>query len=138
MVYTISQAADLAGISAHTLRYYDKLGLLPFVDRDKNGNRAFKKSDIEWLGIITCLKKSGMSIKKIRQYVEWGMKGDTTLKERLEVFETHKLAVLNQIEEMQSYLQKIDYKIWYYKTAISHGTTAALPQDNCIFVEDLN
>ncbi|WP_042163353.1 MerR family transcriptional regulator [Paenibacillus gorillae] len=57
MGYTISQVAERTELTAHTLRYYDKLGLLPFVDRDKAGNRDFKESDFVWLDIITCLKK---------------------------------------------------------------------------------
>lgn len=138
MGYTVSEVAEMTGISAHTLRYYDKQGLLPFVDRNKVGNRDFKDSDFEWLGVITCLKKSGMSVKKIREYIEWCMEGDTTLHERLDVFENHKQAVIDKIAELEMYLDKIDYKIWYYKTAIESGTVAVHTGDNCVFTEDFN
>jgi len=136
MGYTISQVAEKTGLTAHTLRFYDKQGLLPFVDRNKSGNRDFKESDFEWLGVITCLKKSGMPVKKIKQYIDWGMEGDTTLNQRLEVFEKHRNFVVEKMAELEKYLQKIDYKIWYYKTAIDHGTTAVHAQDNCIWVEE--
>lgn len=136
MGYTIGQIAERTGISAHTLRFYDKQGLLPFVDRNQAGNRDFKESDLEWLAVIACLKNSGMPVKKIRQYIEWGMEGDATLKRRLEVFETHKQVVTEKMAELETYLQKIDNKIRYYKTAIEFGSTAIHAQNNCIWTEE--
>ncbi|MBO7743045.1 MerR family transcriptional regulator [Paenibacillus sp. MWE-103] len=135
MGYTISQAAERTGLTAHTLRFYDKQGLLPFVDRTPAGNRDFKESDFEWLGVIACLKNSGMPVKQIRQYIEWGMEGDDTLKQRLAVFKNHRNAVLEKIAELQGYMSKIDQKIWYYKTAIAHGTTAVHAETDCVFTE---
>jgi DNA-binding transcriptional MerR regulator len=134
--YTISQVANRTGLTAHTLRFYDKQGLLPFVDRNQAGNRDFKESDFEWLAVITCLKKSGMPVRKIKEYVDWSIEGDATLKQRLEVFETHKNVVLEKIAELETYLEKIDYKIWYYKTAIDSGTTAIHSQNNCVWTEE--
>ncbi|RJX38522.1 MerR family transcriptional regulator [Paenibacillus pinisoli] len=131
--YTISQIAEITGLTAHTLRYYDKQGLLPFVDRDKAGNRAFKESDLQWLAIITCLKKSGMPVKKIREYMDWCMEGDVTLHQRLDAFEAHKRFVADKIAELESYMHKIDYKIWYYKTAIELGTESVISQSNCVW-----
>ncbi|WP_258297246.1 MerR family transcriptional regulator [Paenibacillus peoriae] len=136
MGYTISEVADRTGLTAHTLRFYDKEGLLPFVDRNKTGNRDFKESDFEWLAVITCLKKSGMPIKRIKQFIDWCMEGDPTLYQRLEVFETHKRAVIEKITELEKYMEKIDYKIWYYKTAINAGTEAVHSQQTCALAED--
>lgn len=70
MVYTVGEMAKLLGVAASTLRYYDKEGLLPFVERSSGGIRMFRESDIEWLQVIGCMKKAGMSIKDIRQYIE--------------------------------------------------------------------
>lgn len=67
MVYTIGEMAKMLGVPAYTLRYYDKEGLLPFVARSSGGIRQFRESDIEWLRVIGCMKKAGMSIKDIRQ-----------------------------------------------------------------------
>ncbi|WP_058304416.1 MerR family transcriptional regulator [Gorillibacterium timonense] len=136
MGYTISQVADKTGITAHTLRFYDKEGLLPFVDRNKAGNRDFKESDFEWLAVITCLKKSGMPVKKIREFVDWSMEGDGTLQQRLEVFEIHKKAVMEKIAELEKYMEKIEYKIWYFKTAIDYGTEAVHSQNKCVLADD--
>lgn len=67
MVYTIGEMAKMLGVPASTLRYYDKEGLLPFVARSSGGIRQFRENDIEWLRVIDCMKKAGMSIKDIRQ-----------------------------------------------------------------------
>lgn len=65
MVYTVGEMAKLLGVAASTLRYYDKEGLLPFVERSSGGIRMFRESDIEWLKVIGCMKKAGMSIKEV-------------------------------------------------------------------------
>ena len=86
MVYTVGEMAKLLGITASTLRYYDKEGLLPFVERSSGGIRMFQKSDFEWLQVIGCMKKAGMSIKDIRQYIEMALQGDETISLRLAMF----------------------------------------------------
>lgn len=122
MSYTIAQAAKKCGLSAHTLRYYEKEGLMPFVDRAPSGIRAFKDDDFEWLRIITCLKKTGMPVKQIRQFIDWCLEGDATLKQRLRLFVEQKESVQNQIEQLNRYMEMLDYKIWYYETAVKAGT----------------
>lgn len=83
MVYTVGEMAKLLDIPASTLRYYDKEGLLPFVERSSGGIRLFRKSDFEWLQVIGCMKKAGMSIRDIRQYIEQAQRGDDTIALRL-------------------------------------------------------
>ena len=83
MVYTVGEMARLLNVRASTLRYYDKEGLLPFVERSSGGIRMFKDSDYEWLQVIGCLKKAGMSIRDIRQYIEQAQQGDDTIVLRL-------------------------------------------------------
>ena len=86
MVYTVGEMAKLLDIPASTLRYYDKEGLLPFVERSSGGIRLFRKSDFEWLQVIGCMKKAGMSIRDIRQYIQLAMQGDDTIDTRLQMF----------------------------------------------------
>lgn len=86
MVYTVGEMAKMLGVSASTLRYYDKEGLLPFVERSSGGIRMFRDSDIEWLQVIGCMKKAGMSIKDIKQYIEMALQGDETIGLRLDMF----------------------------------------------------
>ena len=86
MVYTVGEMARLLNIPASTLRYYDKEGLLPFVERSSGGIRMFRDADFEWLQIIGCMKKAGLSIRDIRQYIEMALQGDNTLALRLQMF----------------------------------------------------
>ena len=122
MVYTVGEMAKLLGITASTLRYYDKEGLLPFVERSSGGIRMFQESDFEWLQVIGCMKKAGMSIKDIRQYIEMALQGDETIGPRLAMFRHQREALKQQMEELQRTMQMVDYKCWYYETALEAGT----------------
>ena len=122
MVYTVGETAKLVGITASTLRYYDKEGLLPFVERSSGGIRMFQESDFEWLQVIGCMKKAGMSIKDIRQYIEMALQGDDTIGLRLAMFRHQQEALKQQMEELQRTMQMVDYKCWYYETALKAGT----------------
>ena len=126
MYYSIGEAAQRMHLSAPTLRYYDKEGLLPFVDRSAGGARMFKESDFEWLRLIECLKSTGMPIRDIKQFIDWYMEGDTTLPQRRDMFYERKRAVEAQIEMLQATLDMIDYKCWYYDTAVAAGSSRAL------------
>ena len=79
MLYTVGEMAKKFDIVPSTLRYYDKEGLLPFVERSGGGIRMFKESDSEWLSVIECLKKTGMTIREIRQFIDWCIEGDSTI-----------------------------------------------------------
>ena len=122
MPYTIKQAAELTNLTPVTLRYYDKQGLLPFMERKESGYRMFSDGDIAMLRVIECLKKSGMSIKDIRQFSEWVLMGDDSLQERYEMFLERKKAVEAQMADLQKTLDFINHKCWYYETAIEAGT----------------
>jgi DNA-binding transcriptional MerR regulator len=111
MNYTISQVAEKMGVTVPTLRYYDKEGLLPFVDRKPNGTRVFKDEDFQGLAIIACMKNSGMPIKDIKRYMDLCKEGDSTLKERLEIFFERKEAVQKQMEELNKVMETINHKI---------------------------
>ena len=113
MPYSIRETAALIGVSPSTLRYYDKEGLLPTVERTAGGMRVFKDSDIEWLRIIDCLKKTGMSLKDIRQFIDMVQAGDSTIEARLAMFERRREAVEGQIAELQKTLDILNYKCWF-------------------------
>lgn len=122
MVYTIGETAKRLNIAASTLRYYDKEGLLPFVERSNGGIRIFKDEDFEWLGIIECLKKTGMPIKEIKEFVDWCVAGDATIDQRLALIKEQQEAVERQIQAMQENLKMLSYKRWYYETAKQAGS----------------
>lgn len=131
MNYTIRQVAEKMGVTVPTLRYYDKEGLLPFVDKKPNGTRVFKDEDFEGLAIITCLKNSGVPIKDIKKYMDLCTEGDSTLKERLEIFLERKQAVQKQMDELNKIMETINHKIWYYETAIEAGTEEVHKNPKC-------
>ena len=128
MVYTVGEMAKLLGVTASTLRYYDKEGLLPFVERSSGGIRMFRDSDIEWLRVIECMKKAGMSIKDIRQYIELALKGDDNIELRLMMFRRQKEVLQQKMAEMQHTMAMVEYKCWYYETAKAAGTVE-VPQN---------
>lgn len=128
MTYTIKQVAEKMEVTIPTLRYYDKEGLLPFLDKKLDGTRVFKDEDFKVLHIITCMKKSGMSIKDIKRFMDFCQEGDSTLHERLEIFLERKKAVQKQMEELNNIMETINHKIWYYVTAIEAGTEAVHEQ----------
>lgn len=124
MLYTIGEMARKMNIAPSTLRYYDKEGLLPFVERSGGGIRMFKESDMEWLSMIECLKKTGMSIKGIKTFIDLCLEGDATIHERLQLIRRQRDAVQEQIRQLNQTLLRLNYKEWYYETAETAGTCA--------------
>ena len=122
MVYTVGEMAKLLEVPASTLRYYDKEGLLPFVERSSGGIRMFQKSDFEWLQVIGCMKKAGMSIRDIRRYIELAMQGDDTIETRLQMFRHQREVATQQLAELRHTLETVEYKCWFYETAKAAGT----------------
>jgi DNA-binding transcriptional MerR regulator len=112
--YTINEVARKFNLSAHALRYYDKEGLLPFIGRDKSGNRIFTDSDLDWVTMICCLKDTGMPIKEIKTYSHWCQMGKETVDERKKMLAVHRLAVEKQINQLRSHLKIIDNKVAMY------------------------
>jgi DNA-binding transcriptional MerR regulator len=110
MTYTISQAAERSGLSIHTIRYYDKEGLLPFVDR-RNGTRVFSEQDIDWIDLIRCLKQTKMSIKDLRSLIQHCTDNDAVLDKGMQILLDHRRQVEAQLEELKGSLDTINYKI---------------------------
>jgi len=121
-IYSISEVAKELNLTAYTLRYYDKEGLMPFVERNASGKRVFKESDIEFLKVIQCLKATGMPIKDIKHFIEWCSDGDSTLQQRYDMFVSRKATIEAQMEDLKKTLEVIEHKTLYYKTALEAGT----------------
>jgi DNA-binding transcriptional MerR regulator len=120
--YTISEVANELNLTVYTLRYYDKEGLMPFVERTSSGIRVFKESDISALKIIECLKATGMPIKEIKTFIDWCSEGDTSLQQRYDMFMERKATVEAQMDELRKTMEVIEHKCLYYKTALDAGT----------------
>ena len=119
----IKEVSNMYHITTDTLRYYEKEGLLPSVSRTDSGIRKFDDDDLDRLSIIECLKKTGLSIKKIKQFIDWCSEGDSTIQLRYEMFQECREETLRKINELKETLEMIDYKCWYYETAMKAGTT---------------
>lgn len=114
MEYTIKQIAEKTNLTPHTIRYYDKEGMLPFVRRNEAGIREFSDNDLEWIFLICCLKNTGMPIKQIKKFIDLCIVGDETLAIRRQMLLTHRKDTLRKISDLQKNLAKIDAKIEYY------------------------
>lgn len=130
--FSIGEVVKRTGLSAHTLRYYEKEGLLPFVTKNSSGLRVYTTNDLRWLSMIECLKDSGLQIKEIRQYIEWFRQGDSTLQQRLELFQNRRKALEAEMARMQTVMNKITFKETLYTTALKLGSLSAADEDKTI------
>ncbi len=126
MTYTIGDVAQKFNLSIHTLRYYEKEGLLPFVQRSDSGIRKFDDNAIEGIKVIECLKKTNMQLKDIKSFMDWCTEGDDSLKQRQKMFHERKAIVEQQIAELNNVMELINYKCWYYDTAVELGSEKAV------------
>ena len=124
-MYTIGQVSKMFGLPISTLRYYDKEGLFPDMERS-SGIRRFGQRELEALRVIECLKKSGMEIKDIRQFMEWCAQGSSTYPQRRAMFLRQKESVEAEIARMNRVLDMLSFKCWYYEQAIKDGNEQRL------------
>ena len=124
MNYSIGEVSQMFDLPASTLRYYDKEGLLPHIRRQGTGIRRFDQRTIEALRVIECLKKSGMEIKDIKQFMAWCAEGPATYGQRLELFRQQRAKVEQEMVRLEKTLAMIDFKCWYYSQAVATGSEA--------------
>ena len=122
----MAEAATELGLSADTLRYYERDGLLlrP-VPRSSSGHRRFEDRDLRWIALITKLRATGMPIRVVRRYAALVRAGDGNEPERLELLQAHRRVVLQQLAEVTSYLSAIDHKIGIYEDRLSRAELSA-------------
>ncbi|WP_243387378.1 MerR family transcriptional regulator [Bacillus kexueae] len=126
MTYSIKEVSEITGLPSSTLRYYEKEGLIPAVDRNDAGVRVFTNEDLEWISIVTCLKNTDMPIREIKTFVALCAHGDETLEERRKIVLNHKKNVENKIAKLQYHLEHINFKADYYEAACKAGTESEL------------
>ena len=126
-MYTIGQVSEMFHLPVSTLRYYDKEGLFPNLERS-SGIRRFSDKEIEALRVIECLKKSGVEIKDIKVFMEWCSQGSSTYSQRRDFFLRQKEIAENEIRKMEKVLDMIRFKCWYYEQAIKDGTEERINQ----------
>jgi DNA-binding transcriptional MerR regulator len=113
--YTIQEAAEEMGVSADTLRYYEKIGLLPSIQRTDNRRRIYTEEDLGWVYWLRLLRESGMSIQMMKRYVEITRAGDHTIDERCLILEEHREHLREHIEKLQGFLEKLEKKVEFYE-----------------------
>lgn len=113
---TIQQVAVLTHLSEHTLRYYERIGLLDAVNRASSGHRRYSVQDMAWIEFLTRLRTTGMPIRKMQQFAALRRQGDPTVAERRRLLEVHRQEVQSKLDELQDNLSEIEQKIQHYKT----------------------
>lgn len=125
MTYSIGEISQRLGIATSALRYYEKEGLLPFVERSGSGIRQFTDIDLEWLIIIDSLKRTGMPLKEIKDFVKMFEEGESTNKRRIEIIQQHREVIKKQVEELNEILEVLDFKEKYYQEAHKNDANAS-------------
>ncbi|WP_329369740.1 MerR family transcriptional regulator [Streptomyces sp. NBC_00669] len=122
--YTISEVAEFTGLSAHTLRWYERIGLMPHVDRSHTGQRRFSNRDLDWLAFVGKLRLTGMPVADMVTYAEMVRAGDHTYGERQALLESTRVDVVRRITELQDTLTVLDHKISTYACSRAPERTA--------------
>ena len=121
--YTIQEVAEATGVSAHTLRYYEKIGLLTDVGRHENGHRRYVEDDLGWIHFLKLLRETGMPIQHMQQFMEFARQGDSTIADRIEVLTEHRRELAANIAQLQDHLEHLDRKIAYYNGLLTNEPT---------------
>jgi len=114
MALSVGEAAERVGLSTHTLRWYEQEGLVEPVGRDSAGRRRYTQQDVDWLVLLTRLRRTGMPVRDMRRYAELARQGDSTIGARRRLFEQHRDRVLGRIAELEDDLKVLNYKIEIY------------------------
>lgn len=119
-MYTIKEVADKLDISEHTLRFWAKNDLFPFITRDKNNIRQFSEDDLGWVKIVKCLRAVGVENKAVKRYVDLCLDGDATIPERFGIIQATKIKALQQLEDLQKQIELLEFKENHYKNLIKN------------------
>ena len=123
---TIQQVAAVTQLSTHTLRYYERIGLLAPIERASSGHRRYSSQDIAWINFLTRLRETRMPIREMQIFADLRRQGDRTLTQRRQLLEIHQQHVQQQLEELTQNLKVIQNKIQHYKELETHHDTSSL------------
>jgi DNA-binding transcriptional MerR regulator len=123
---TIQQVAERTGLSAHTLRYYERVGLLDMVGRASSGHRRYTEADLSWLSFLMRLRATGMPIRHMLEYTHLRRQGSATSAQRLALLEEHQQSVLAHMQEVEQHLAAIEAKIDFYKKRVADENKGAI------------
>ena len=118
---TIKEVSEQLEITQDTLRYYEKVGMIPPVTRTKGGIRDYKEGDIAWVKLATCLRNAGLPVKVMIDYLGLYKQGDSTIQERCNLLKEQREKLLEQRKQIEETLEKLNYKIARYEIAVETG-----------------
>jgi DNA-binding transcriptional MerR regulator len=121
MTRTIQRASAETGVSRDTLRYYEKIGILPGIARSESGHRRFSEDDMGWIKLVQCLRATGMPIEDLHAYAELVQQGDSTAGDRLRLLEDHRRRIKDDMAELTTALDLVERKIAGYDKLLAHG-----------------
>ncbi len=127
MTRTIQDAAAETGVSRDTLRYYERVGILPGIARSQSGHRRFSDDDMGWIKLVQCLRATGMPIEDLQTYAELMQQGDSTAAERLRLLQDHRRRIKEDMAELQTALELVDRKISGYDEVLARGLKVEPP-----------
>lgn len=114
MSYSIGQVSDQTGLSIYTLRYYEKEGIIPYVNRNDSGIRMYETEDVELLKFVCCLRTTGMAVSDIKEFVRLIIEGNETIDQRIVMLEKQNEHLKSQVDQLVSYQDMINQKISFY------------------------
>ena len=117
----IKEVSEKYDISSDTLRYYERIGMIPEVTRTASGIRDYQESDLSWVELVICMRKAGVSVESLIEYVKMCMQGDTTFSARLHLLQEEKEKLEEQRSQLETAMKRLDYKISRYQKAVDTG-----------------
>lgn len=118
---TIAEVSKEFSLSSDTLRYYEKIGLIPPIHKNKSGIRDYQEEDLKWIQFVKCMRSAGLPIEVLLEYMDLYRQGDTTYCARQQLLEEQRDRLIKRIEEMNDTLDKLNYKIERYKNMAMKG-----------------
>lgn len=118
---TIKEVSEQYGITQDTLRYYERVGMIPPVTRTASGIRDYQESDLSWVQLAICMRGAGLPVEVMIEYVKLFQEGDTTIPARLQLLQEQREALLIQKKQIDETLERLNYKISIYEVAVETG-----------------
>ena len=116
--YTVKEVAEMLDMSTYTIRYYENVGLIPFVNRTEGNIRMFSDYAVSWLRLVHCLRTTGLPIDEVKHYIEMCLKGDSTIPERAQLILRQEKNLRRQIKTLQKQMEILKYKKTYYRNLL--------------------
>lgn len=118
---TIKEVSEQLGITQDTLRYYEKVGMIPPVTRTEGGIRNYQEDDLSWVKLVNCMRNAGLPVKVMIDYLNLYKQGDSTIQERCKLLKKQRTKLLEQRKHIEETLEKLNYKIARYEVAVDTG-----------------